>query len=573
MDVQVDSTLDQPLDIAACEAPAVRRFRVRNGPDGPVHPHDRGTRLDRAVRRLSNLLFQPRPRVAARHHKEIVGWRAHPERHVVAMPAHVERDRPADEVCQGIRICRAHHLRDHRSKHAFARRVFIANVGGVSWAGTRAQVYSGSGRDHPPEILVGDDEPYGHDRNGEHHHDEDPPPHAPVSGVVRGPVVVVVVLPHVSCSVTSVRQEAFRCKRTRTTLPAFRQGLANLTISHDRRRPDVTQLRRWAVRASEASLQSMSVDHQSERSILMKTCATCVAVLFAAASAAAQGANAQNSRQGTSVSMDRFEQNRNQYVGKEVRLNAAVNNVLGPHLFTINDGNWFDLQGDTLVYLPAPLVGLITEEARVTVTGQVKRFAEVDLDREFDWFDTKPTIEAEISTRPVIVASSIVTDQGMALSMNIMQQGQSAKSGQGGTQQQSGTAGTSGTSDRTETTGASGTSAESSSKGKSDQQITSLDQLTKQANQAIVGREVKLSNARVAQTAEQGRFWIGTQGQEQILVVSTDGKANVSTGQNVRIDGIVLQMPAGMRDSVQARGQDANQQIYVYASEVHPASR
>lgn len=305
----------------------------------------------------------------------------------------------------------------------------------------------------------------------------------------------------------------------------------------------------------------------------MKTCATCVAVLFAAASAAAQGANAQNSRQGTSVSMDRFEQNRNQYVGKEVRLNAAVNNVLGPHLFTINDGNWFDLQGDTLVYLPAPLVGLITEEARVTVTGQVKRFAEVDLDREFDWFDTKPTIEAEISTRPVIVASSIVTDQGMALSMNIMQQGQSAKSGQGGTQQQSGTAGTSGTSDRTETTGASGTSAESSSKGKSDQQITSLDQLTKQANQAIVGREVKLSNARVAQTAEQGRFWIGTQGQEQILVVSTDGKANVSTGQNVRIDGIVLQMPAGMRDSVQARGQDANQQIYVYASEVHPASR
>jgi len=292
----------------------------------------------------------------------------------------------------------------------------------------------------------------------------------------------------------------------------------------------------------------------------MKIITTCVALLFMATTGAAQTgssgssqSSAMSQQTANTVKMDQFEQNRDQYIGKRVTLEAAVNNVLGPHLFTINDGNWFDFQGDTLVYLPAPLVGLITDDARVRVTGEVKRFTEVDLDREKSWLGDGVTIEAQFTTRPVLVANSIVSNQGVALAINMT-----------GTAEPRAT----GTTGKTDT-------AKSSTSGKSmsGQQITDIGQLTSGQTSKLVGRDVKLSSAKVAQTTQQDRVWIQSpNGQERILVVAADGKSNVTNGQSVQVEGVVLQMPNTMRESLQKQGQNINDQIYVYASTIQKAS-
>jgi hypothetical protein len=62
---------------------------------------------------------------------------------------------------------------------------------------------------------------------------------------------------------------------------------------------------------------------------------------------------------------------------------------------------------------------MLRHDQKVVVTGEVRRFVEADLDRDFDWFDNGKLVDVKTkvdwNTRPVLVAHSIRSDAGAAL--------------------------------------------------------------------------------------------------------------------------------------------------------------
>lgn len=288
------------------------------------------------------------------------------------------------------------------------------------------------------------------------------------------------------------------------------------------------------------------------RTALTLAGAGCLAVVVAAPAALAQ--DKPPSAQPSRVEMDQLDENPQQYLGKSIVVEAEVQEVLGPRLLTIDEYEWFDFDGDTLVLIRAPLAGLVREDARVMITGTLRPFVRAEIEREWGWFDTEPSIEVEFKDRPVLVATSIVSDQGEELAMAIEMVGQTASKTSAAEKGATGT------------TGAARAGAAAGS-------ITSLSTLATAMGDDLVGRHVKLSGAQVAQMADKDGFWISAgQGQERLLVVPADPKAaQVSAGQTVSIDGVVLQMPDAMEDRIDKQAKGANDSIYVFASTVQPS--
>jgi hypothetical protein len=111
---------------------------------------------------------------------------------------------------------------------------------------------------------------------------------------------------------------------------------------------------------------------------------------------------------GLEVSIDDLEENGSRYLGKVVNVDAEVEHVFGPRVFTIDEPNWADLDGEMLVYMPSDLAAMIREGDRVTVTGTPKAYVRDDLDGEWGWLETSADVDAELAERPVLVASRIV---------------------------------------------------------------------------------------------------------------------------------------------------------------------
>jgi hypothetical protein len=270
------------------------------------------------------------------------------------------------------------------------------------------------------------------------------------------------------------------------------------------------------------------------------------------------------SPQAMKVTMDQLDDNPRQYLGMQIVVEAEVQEVLGPRLLTIDEYEWFDFDGDTLVFIHAPFAALVGEDARVTVTGTLQPFVRADIEREWGWFDTNPEIEVEFKDRPVLIATSIKSDQGVELAVRLAPAAQSgsataAQSGSGTTAspqagQAPATAGTSG-----RTAAATGPS------------LTDLGRLVDANDFRLVGAHVDLKNARVAQTVDMRSFWVTSgQGQERLLVVAADpSAANVANGQMVSIQGVVLQVPDAMRNRLRSNtGSTMDERIYVFASSI-----
>jgi hypothetical protein len=78
----------------------------------------------------------------------------------------------------------------------------------------------------------------------------------------------------------------------------------------------------------------------------------------------------------------------------------------------------------------------------------------------------------------------------------------------------------------------------------------------------MVGRRVELKDARIGATGERG-FWITTSGGERIFVMPAS-RTPVKSGQTATIQGIVLELPEGMRVELKAQGEP----VYIYADRV-----
>lgn len=245
------------------------------------------------------------------------------------------------------------------------------------------------------------------------------------------------------------------------------------------------------------------------------------------------------------VRLDQLEDGGQKYIGKTVSVDGEVEDVLGPRVFTIDEPDWADLEGEILVFMPTHLVALIKDDDRVTVTGTLKPFARADFEREWGWFDLSPEVEADLALKPVLVASRIVggnSDVALAI--------ETAPAA-------TGTAGTAGAAGTTGRAGAAG-----AARG---EPIASLDDLA-DARRSSVGRRVDLDRVDVASRSADGKgFWIRAAGGTRPFVLPAQADRAAAAEGQVSIEGVVLQMPSRMRDRLDPSG-DWNEDVYLFAT-------
>lgn len=235
---------------------------------------------------------------------------------------------------------------------------------------------------------------------------------------------------------------------------------------------------------------------------------------------------------GEKVTVDQLEDDATRFVGKTISVDAEVESVLGPRLFTIDERNWIDLEGELLVYMPTDLVALVKAGDLVTVTATPKTFNGDELKNEWGWMKLDEETEEKLGKKPILVASR-VTGGTSNVAMTIK-----APAG--------------------ETVGTSGMAGSSAA-------VTSAATLAS-GSSSLIGRHVKLTSENVTDNAKDGGFWIMASG-KRVYVRPASGNAEVTKGQPVTIEGIVLQLPRAMRTSLQPTG-DWNDTLYVYATNI-----
>ena len=249
--------------------------------------------------------------------------------------------------------------------------------------------------------------------------------------------------------------------------------------------------------------------------------------------------------EGTRVNLDALENDGAQWIGKTVSVDAEVEEVYGPRVFSIDEPNWADLDGEILVYVPSTLAALVREDDRVTVSGTVKKFVKADFENDWGWLDTDNDIDARLSLRPVLVAERIIGGgDNRALVVAINQQERTSQ-GSAAADRPVGTSGT---------TGAAGVMSDLSSLAKADDDL--------------IGRTVNLSNVRVTSKASLGGFYTQA-GDATLFVLPAPGMGmELEEGDTVNLEGFVMQLPRHMEDRLENESRDLNDDVYVYATQL-----
>lgn len=238
--------------------------------------------------------------------------------------------------------------------------------------------------------------------------------------------------------------------------------------------------------------------------------------------------------QGTRVKLDDLEANPTKYTGQTISVDAEVEEIFGPRLFTIDEPHWGDLDGEILVFMPTALAALVREDDRVTITGSVRPFVRAEVEREWGWLGLSPEVEVEFSKKPVLVASRIVggnNDVAMVIDADPPHEGANSTGMKGAT--------------------------------------SSLTDVTAIAsgNAALVGRHVELSGLRVNRMAEGGGFFVDAMGKFILVLPAHNTKATVAAGDVVSVKGVIAEAPDGMDDRLKAP-KGWNDDIYIVATAV-----
>lgn len=121
---------------------------------------------------------------------------------------------------------------------------------------------------------------------------------------------------------------------------------------------------------------------------------------------------------GDKISAGKLAKDAKDFYGKTVTVEAEVEDVLGSNMFTLDEDALLG-GADVLVLVPAGVTGSLTRDQKVVVTGEVRRYVQTELDRDFDWFDDGKLVDVKTKvdwdTRPVLVARSIKTTTGTSL--------------------------------------------------------------------------------------------------------------------------------------------------------------
>jgi hypothetical protein len=118
------------------------------------------------------------------------------------------------------------------------------------------------------------------------------------------------------------------------------------------------------------------------------------------------------------ISATRLVNDPKKYYGQTVSVRSEVEKVLSANSFTLDEDSVFK-GPDVLVLLPRGVASRLSKDQQVTVTGTVRPWVVADLDRDLDFFDEGKIINTETEvdwkTRPVLVATSVVTADGRDL--------------------------------------------------------------------------------------------------------------------------------------------------------------
>jgi hypothetical protein len=255
-----------------------------------------------------------------------------------------------------------------------------------------------------------------------------------------------------------------------------------------------------------------------------------IVTMMAATALARQQTNSQQPAQNTAnrpmtIDLDELENNPERYVGKTVTVEGEVDKVLGPHLFTIDEPDWVDAEREMPVVVPEPFAAIVRSDAPVRVTGTIQKVPIARVERERGFLSDEK-VKAEIETKPVLLATEVTaTQSGVSLRIRADQP-----------------------------VGTSGANASPP--------VTDANQVARATDKSLVGRRVDLESVTVAGTSDQG-FWIRTPSGDRVFVMP-EGKADVKEGQSAAVQGVVLELPEGLRVKVNAAGEP----IYIYANRV-----
>ncbi|MEZ5284705.1 MAG: hypothetical protein R2712_07840 [Vicinamibacterales bacterium] len=245
---------------------------------------------------------------------------------------------------------------------------------------------------------------------------------------------------------------------------------------------------------------------------------------------------------GERVKLDDIEDEPMKFVGRTVSVDAEVEKVYGPRLFTIDEPNWMDFDGEVLVHAPNALAALVREGDRVTVTGQIKGFAAGDVENEWGWMGLDPDDPEAYRDKPLLEASRIVGgDSDLVLLIN-------AADNPGAVE------GTRSANSR-------------SMRGHDERAVTDAGQLAAGGDE-LIGRHVSLSGVRVNELADAHGGFYARGGDQAVFVLPSAGtSAEVASGDSVTIEGIVLRAPRNMALEGDMPD-DTNDDIYVLATGV-----
>jgi hypothetical protein len=238
------------------------------------------------------------------------------------------------------------------------------------------------------------------------------------------------------------------------------------------------------------------------------------------------------------VKLSDVEENPSKFLGRTVSVDAEIQRVVGPRVFTIDEPNWGDLDRELLVYVPSPRAAAVREDDRVTVTGEVKPFLRADFEREWGWLGVDRGLEVDISKRPVLVASQIVGgDNDVAMVIDAPPAAD-------------------------EPVGTSGTTAAAANAP-----ITDISRVARD-DENLVGHRVELSGLTVDRVANGGGFF-AKKGETTIFVLpSQPDRSSVKAGDTVSVNGVVMEMPDRMHDRLDAPA-GANDDVYVYGTQIN----
>lgn len=247
--------------------------------------------------------------------------------------------------------------------------------------------------------------------------------------------------------------------------------------------------------------------------------------------------------QGLRVRLDELEDNPQKYLGQTISVDAEVEDVFGPRVFTIDEPNWADLEGETLVFMPTTLAALVKENDRVTVTGTMKPFVRAEVEREWGWAGLDKEIEVDLAKKPVLVASRIVggnNNTAIVIDLNAAAEDKPV--------------GTSGDV-------AAGKTA-----------ITDVATIAR-GSEDLVGHQVNLTGLKVENVAKDGGFFAKMQNSTVFVLPASKekGTAAVKAGDTVSVKGVVFELSQKMENRLGAAAEASgfNDSIYIYARSVN----